>query len=116
MLLLQLKLRRTLVTALLGTSIAAVGFSAPALAKEIPYQTPADLESKCNDAGGTYYPPGESGVHMCTGTTGNIIACGGVGKYKNRCDAYDAARSGAGQIRLVQMRSLAASAPAATLE
>jgi hypothetical protein len=70
------------------TCVVASGILAsPAVAKEVPFQTPQQLKTKCGNAGGLYGPPTGKGVYTCQLESGNVIVCGGEGANAKTCEA-----------------------------
>jgi hypothetical protein len=86
-------MRKFLCLAIVGGSACSVALSAHA--RQIPFQTPAQLKSTCVAAGGDYGAPGKNGAYFCQLKDGNVISCGGVGAHAKTC-SNPAPRAGGG--------------------
>ncbi len=64
------------------------GFAIPlAAATTVPIKghSPANIESGCKAEGDVYFAPSQKGVYGCLKANGNLVVCGGVGKYAGTC-------------------------------
>jgi hypothetical protein len=91
--------RRTMLVAAAAAAVALISAAAPVEAREIPYQTPAQLKSTCQAAGGSYQAPNVNGVYTCMFPGTGIVSCGGVGGNAKTCQ-NNGARTIAGTIRV----------------
>jgi len=78
-------MRISILLTIAATLTATIAIATPASARDIPYQTPGQLKSTCAAAGGDYLPSGPNGVYGCQLKDGNIISCGGLGRYAKTC-------------------------------
>lgn len=98
-----------LATAAATLLLLALSANGPAFAdKKLPFQTVAQLKSKCKAADGVYMPPDSSGVYACASKKNDSVAvCGGPGKYAKSCVAREAPRDPKGGLGKLRPRSLA---------
>lgn len=82
-------------------AVAFVSAAELADAKEIPFQTPAQLKSTCEAGGGSYQAPNQNGVYSCMLPGAATVVCGGVGDHAKTCNNNGPGRTlGAGTIRV----------------
>jgi hypothetical protein len=68
-------------------ALAAMGLIADS-AMALPLESKDAVEGKCNDKGGTFFPPSAQGVYGCVYNDGTGIVCGGAGSYRNTCSSF----------------------------
>ena len=76
-------MRKLLCLAIVGGSACSAALSVNA--REIPYETPAQLKGTCTAMGGDYIAPSGNGVYGCHLKNGALITCGGTGGYAKTC-------------------------------
>ena len=84
-----MNVKATLAAILLFATIALIADSA--MAKEVPIKgnSKTQVEGRCNQSGGTYWPTSAGGTYGCVNPDGSGIICGGVtANDKKTCGTF----------------------------
>ncbi len=84
-----MNVKATLAAILPFATIALIADSA--MAKEVPIKgnSKTQVEGRCNESGGTYWPTSAGGTYGCVNPDGSGIICGGVtANDKKTCGTF----------------------------